>query len=334
MPRLRARLLRPEHFLLVASLDTGARLSLLAVGLHKASTLFGLLAPLTGAPLSGLAALFSVYSFASLVPLVLCLSGFLAERPLATLVVGQWYAVDSLMAALFMVAFAWYPPTIYTPHRAETATPDGPSEMPSTEPEDGPRSMLAPRSTSDLALVILAVTLFQLFRLHTLFVVLAHARQVVRRAAREAQWRRERLREDVRTSAERGGDNRQSEAAGVSLLADNGLPEEEPMTATHLMQGSSRQLDDPFASTLPPGRGWRGRLGRRLVSVQRNFWLGLEPGEPKSGTDLEGMDYPRRHRSRPWASREDAEAFVLADDDDEEEKARSREQSRRMQEFA
>ena len=38
-------------------------------------------------------------------------------------------------------------------------------------------------------------------------------------------------------------------------------------------------LEDPFATHLPEGKGWKGRVGRMLVSVGREYWLGAEDGD-------------------------------------------------------
>ena len=47
----------------------------------------------------------------------------------------------------------------------------------------------------------------------------------------------------------------------------------------HLGGRDSGVLEDPFAAHLPEGTGWRGRVGRVLVSVGRGYWLGAEEGD-------------------------------------------------------
>jgi inositol phosphorylceramide synthase regulatory subunit len=41
----------------------------------------------------------------------------------------------------------------------------------------------------------------------------------------------------------------------------------------HEEGGESRSIDDPFAAGLPEGEGWKGKLGRAMVSVGRSYWL-------------------------------------------------------------
>lgn len=43
--------------------------------------------------------------------------------------------------------------------------------------------------------------------------------------------------------------------------------------ATGHEDGGSRPIDSPFAAGLPDGEGWKGKLGRAMVSVGRGYWL-------------------------------------------------------------
>jgi len=44
-------------------------------------------------------------------------------------------------------------------------------------------------------------------------------------------------------------------------------------------RGEAQQLASPFAAGAPEGDGWRGRLGRLLVSVGRGYWLERQEDE-------------------------------------------------------
>jgi len=39
---------------------------------------------------------------------------------------------------------------------------------------------------------------------------------------------------------------------------------------------SANMAENPFAEGRPEGQGWRGRLGRAMVSVGRTYWLGSD----------------------------------------------------------
>lgn len=41
----------------------------------------------------------------------------------------------------------------------------------------------------------------------------------------------------------------------------------------------SNVIENPFAMHLPEGKGWKGRLGRAMISVGRGYWLGSEDGD-------------------------------------------------------
>lgn len=49
-------------------------------------------------------------------------------------------------------------------------------------------------------------------------------------------------------------------------------------TALYMPGKSSNLIENPFAMHLPEGKGWKGRLGRAMVSVGRSYWLGIEEG--------------------------------------------------------
>ena len=55
-----------------------------------------------------------------------------------------------------------------------------------------------------------------------------------------------------------------------------------------LKDAGAKAAGNPFATDAPAGAGWRGRLGRILVSVGREYWLGRKGGDERTqGTKSE-----------------------------------------------
>ena len=61
---------------------------------------------------------------------------------------------------------------------------------------------------------------------------------------------------------------------------------------------SSSMLEDPFARHLPEGKGWKGKLGRFMLSLGRGYWLEVEEGDEGVWEDI-GMGRLRRSNGEP-----------------------------------
>ena len=57
-------------------------------------------------------------------------------------------------------------------------------------------------------------------------------------------------------------------------------------------------MENPFASHLPAGFGWKGKLGRAMVTVGKSYWLGRDDGDEWM-TVQNGSSRGRKQESGP-----------------------------------
>lgn len=255
---------RPQKFLYIMSLQTGASLITLSLLLNKVSGLYGLLAILTGFHLSPFQLSMYIYSV-----LALGLTAFLAphirqQTPFYCLALAWFYLLDSIINAAYTAAFGvtWF---LVISQREKGLKPTGPGSSTMgdtagfTSPKynvssvnvaiqrddasasEGPASIgdgvLQPESFQSIAVVS---TLWSI-RIYFVFVMMAFARQCLREYAFNPKSR-----------------------AGSVMHSRN------PSTVSNVEfeanPFSTRSLDGQ-------GQGWKGKLGRAMVSVGRSYWL-------------------------------------------------------------
>ena len=296
------------------SLRTGTELITLSLLLNKVSGIYGLLALLTGLSLSPLQLSMYLYSV-----LALILTAFLAphirqQSPLQCLALAWFYIIDSIVNACYTAAFGltWF--LVVSKHHSESDTiVTGPGSAGETidktagftspefnvshvdivaSPAEGltagqnavaigasgsvTTSAASPSfghgvlQQESVPSIVVICALWAI-RIYFIFVVMAYARAV--------------LRQHLRTTS-----------VAASLSGPQKLDNFSPGT------------NNPFALSAPEGQGWRGRLGRAMVTVGRSYWYGKSEEEDgwaaglgvkfRSSADTSGvMERERRRRS-------------------------------------
>ena len=84
------------------------------------------------------------------------------------------------------------------------------------------------------------------------------------------------LRQHVVSRAENGAD-----AIGLPPSSQDGDQRDSKPDSDHA--GAGLYAESPFKTGTAAGAGWRGALGRAMVSYGRGFWLGVEEGELDAG---------------------------------------------------
>ena len=253
------------------SLRTGTELISLVTIFNKATGLFGLLAILTGFHLSPLQLSMYIYSILALIVLSLLMPHIRSGSPFQNLALAYFYVLDTIVNTAFTGAFAltWF--------LAVSAVHNG-EEVPKTAPGAGmiddtagftaPKynvskvDVVVDKEQETVALVgnaaqsltargpsvvhgvgveesipsLMLVGMFTMMRVYCVIIVMAYARQV--------------LRSHIYNS---------SHAAKLHL---------------HLDGASEFPAENPFKEENEDGKGWRGKLGRFMVRVGENYWLG------------------------------------------------------------
>ncbi|KAL4782096.1 Inositolphosphorylceramide synthase subunit Kei1-domain-containing protein [Aspergillus varians] len=259
------RIPRPETFLYVMSLQTGASLITLSLLLNKISGLYGLLALLTGYHLSPVQLSMYLYSLIALAITVLLFPHIRKQSPLQCLALAWLYVFDSVINAAYTAAFGvtWF--LVIAQHSdSDNGVASGPgsdtigqtagftgSEY--NTAEMAARGYRGARSADQLGDAVTQPESFQsiLFicalwsiRIYFVFVMLAFARHALRLYA--AMPRHTQLPTHSRNTS----------MASMASVAD---------------------IDrEPFSPYSPDGQGWQGKLGRLMISVGRNYWLSEE----------------------------------------------------------
>jgi len=243
---------------------------------NKVTGFYGLLAILTGLKLSPLQLSMYIYSVIALVLIAFLMPHIRKQSPLQCLALAWFYILDTIINTAFTTAFAvtWFL-AVSAKHSNSTV----PSGIPGSgtiqdtagftnpeynvsevnviaNPASGATtgqeavaygtagSLAATASSPSLGHAvgieesipsIIVVVILTLIRVYFILVVMAYARQV--------------LRHYIYTSSS---------------------------TKLHLHTDGSAEThtDNPFAAGSPQGQGWKGKLGRLMVSIGEGYWLG------------------------------------------------------------
>ncbi|PYH94922.1 UPF0596 Golgi apparatus membrane protein c [Aspergillus ellipticus CBS 707.79] len=241
------------------SLQTGASLITLSLLLNKISGLYGLLALLTGYHLSPVQLSMYLYSLLALGLATLLFPHIRKQTPLQCLALAWLYVFDSLINAAYTAAFGvtWF--LVVSQHYdnngaagpggdtiAQTAGFTSPKYDVSKgegghhvrRPEALGNAVAQPESFQSILFICSLWTI----RAYFVFVMLAFARQALR------------LYIAVPRHTQLPTHSRNTSIASVASVAD---------------------IDrEPFSPYSPDGQGWQGKLGRIMIGIGRNYWLG------------------------------------------------------------
>ena len=276
------------------SLRTGTELSTLSLLLNKVSGLYGLLALLTGLHLSPLQLSMYIYSLFALFLTVLLAPHIRTQSPFHCLALATFYIFDSIINAAYTAAFAitWFlvisqhhsdanggkPPGAGGKTIGDTAgftSPEfnvshvdvvvGPDQGVPGEKNEAITSGSLGSPTSTAASpslghgVLQPESISSIVAICALWVIRIYFVLIVMSYARLV------LRRYVASTSRTGTGGKMS-----------GL------------------IENPFAIHLPEGKGWKGRLGRAMVSVRRGYWLGSEEVDDAWMNDEVAMGAMRR----------------------------------------
>ncbi|KAL1952641.1 hypothetical protein VTO42DRAFT_4580 [Malbranchea cinnamomea] len=303
------RLPRPQTFLYVMSLQTGATVITLSLLLNKVSGLFGLLVVLTGFHLSPFQLSMYIYSV-----IALALTAFLAphirkQSPLQCLALAWFYVVDSVINAAYTAVFAvtWFMFISQHENSSPTRGPgsstmndaagftnpkynvssvqvDPVSDAASAQPADAPagtsgdsegvpslgNGVLQPESLQSIGIICTLWTI----RVYFVLVMLSFARQCLRQHA---------LSRLTSTTSRPGSIIHSRNPSAVSSLHSR---------SSSLISNIALEMD-PFATKYPEGQGWKGKLGRAMISFPRSYWLDSDNDD---GSWIIGMNRKFRRR--------------------------------------
>jgi len=235
------------------SLQTGTELISLALVFNKATGVYGILTLFTGYSLSALQVSAYLGSLFVLATLCVCIPQIRKQSPLHNLALAWVYAIDTVVSAIYTTVFAtsWYLSLIHgktggatadVANDDVTAVVDG-SVADGDPMQHGSRQAVLSKPGGDgvqeTAFSLVLVVGFTLIRVYFALVIMAYARMVLLRYVDE------RMNPDP-TDEEDAGE-------GVSV---------------------SETSPNPFALGAPLGEGWKGKLGRAMVSIGKRYWLG------------------------------------------------------------
>jgi hypothetical protein len=262
---------RPTRFLGLTSLRTGTTLILYVHLINKVTGFYGILALLTGFPISSLQLSMYIYSLAAL-GATIYLSSHVIKQQSAwhCLAFAQLYAIDTIINAAYTAFFAvaWF--MVLASHDDSTSAPGGKTisdtsgftspkhNVSKVEVVAAPKPGLKPgqdavavgigsgtagaglfnavlSSSSMMSLSIILT--FWALRIYAVFVVLAYARQT--------------LHHHIQVSS----------SHNYELYTGS---------------RSSDLAENPFEETKEDGQGWQGKVGRIMVNLGRNYWLGRD----------------------------------------------------------
>ena len=277
------------------TLRTGTELSTLSLLLNKVSGLYGLLALLTGFHLSSLQLSMYIYSVLALILVAYLAPHIRTQKPLECLALASFFVLDGVVNALWTVAFgiAWFMVLSehHTPDSGAGRTMSDAAGFTSPEhnvssvdvvvgPDQGmpgqrPQAVTAghpplqgggarPPSwghgilQSESLSSILVICALWAVRFYFILVVMSYTKLVLRRHV----------------------------AAG-------------PRTGTAIYTGgkSASRIEDPFAVHLPEGRGWKGRLGRCMIGISRQYWLGVDEEDEGWRSDEAGLKWTKKREA-------------------------------------
>lgn len=251
------------------SLETGASLITLSLLLNKISGLYGLLALLTGYHLSPVQLSMYLYSLFVLGVVAILFPHIRKQSPLQCLALAWLYTLDSLINAAYTAAFGvtWF---LVVSQHYDNGTASGPgsetieqtagftspkydasymeiknSAQADTSLEQG--TTRYQRSSDGLSSAvnqpesfqsIILVSLLWMIRVYFVCVMLAFARRTVR--------------------------------LYVAAPRHTQLPTHSRDTSVASVADIDRE---PFSPYSPEGQGWKGKLGRIMISISRNYFL-------------------------------------------------------------
>ncbi|KAB2578854.1 hypothetical protein BFW01_g9514 [Lasiodiplodia theobromae] len=268
---------RPSTFLYAMSLRTGVELVVLTILVNKITGFYGILALATGYHVSPLQLSMYIYSIIALFLTVYLARYIRKQDPLRCLALAWFYAIDTVINAAYTAAFgiAWFLVLAQHPHGSK---PDGPGgkmigdTSGFTDPKynvsqvdvvakpaggltSGQEAVAVGSGDGGFPAAGLGSAVFQsgsvmsitiisalwAVRLYFVVIMLAYARNVLRQHI-------------MATSASQ--------------------------YTLHTGNPSDELAENPFAEHREEGQGWQGKLGRAMVSVGREYWLGRdEDGE-------------------------------------------------------
>lgn len=246
---------RLKTFLGFISLQTGTELILISLLINKVTGLYGLLANLTSYSFSAIQLSMYIYSAFVLIAVALsvphiCKPTF-SSSPFHSLALAWIYLVDTAINTVYTAAFAvsWYLASFHDPKGAAGAgsttsdTTSGGRKQLDDAREVQASASVGPQETAASVVLIVALTLV---RIYFAVIVMAYAGGVLRRYVEIGAGREGLEVDEARKGAAR--------------------PE-------------AQLWDDPFAEGMPAGGGWKGWLGRRMVSIGKGYWLGDKEDE-------------------------------------------------------
>ncbi|KAL1886643.1 hypothetical protein Plec18167_000575 [Paecilomyces lecythidis] len=300
------RIPRPETFLYVMSLETGASLITLSLLLNKISGLYGLLALLTGYHLSPVQLSMYIYSLMALGVTVFLFPHIRKHSPLQCLSLAWFYLLDSLINAAYTAAFGvtWFLVVSQHYHNAPTSGPGsetmeetagftspkynvssvqmaagpdagvlspGQGAVAASKPATAPAGNLGAtaQGVPSLGNGVLQPESFQsIVFICALWGIRIYFILVMLAFARQT------LRQYVAMGSPRHHQV-PTHSRNVSVAS------------------CTAEVDrDPFSARTPDGQGLQGKLGRAMVSFPRSYWLG-EPDDA-SWVNTIGRRFRRR----------------------------------------
>ncbi|KAL9104059.1 MAG: hypothetical protein Q9163_000956 [Psora crenata] len=286
------RIPRPRSFLYLMTLRTGSELATLSLLLNKVSGFYGLLALLTGLSLSPLQLSMYIYSILALVLVTYLAPHIRTQKPLECLALATFFVVDSVANALWTVTFGvmWF--LVVSEHHTigsgagktmddkagyvkpehnvssvdvvvgpDQGIPGGKQEaVTAGNPGSQVNTVESPSLghgvlQSESVSGIVVICVLWAVRVYLVLVMMSYARLVLRRYV----------------AASRRGN-----------------------TAVFPGSKSLGQIEDPFSEHLPEGKGWKGRLGRIMVSLGKSYWLDVDEADESWMDDEFAMGRLRR----------------------------------------
>ncbi|KAF2129293.1 DUF1753-domain-containing protein [Dothidotthia symphoricarpi CBS 119687] len=267
---------RPKTFLQKMSLRTGAEIITFLQVINKVSGLYGLLALITGANIDGWQLSMYLYSTIALFATVYLYKHIRLQSPFECVLLAHLYALDSVINALYTAFFgiAWF--YVLAAHPEDSTVPGGKGisdnagftspqynvsqvdilAAPSEGMPSGQNAVAvghnARRGAAGLGNVvfqsgsIMSISLISAFwalRVYFVFIMLAFARQCLR----------------------------QHIAANASSAAW--------YTSNNMQTSAADLAENPFAESKEEGHGWKGKVGRVMLSGAPKYWLGADEGE-------------------------------------------------------
>lgn len=263
------RMPRQKTFLHFMSLRTGTEMITLTVLFNKVTGFYGLLSILTGVNLSPSQLSMYLYSAFALVLSCYLYPHIRKTSPLQCLTLAWFFIFDTLINTAYTATFAltWF--LIVSAKHTGKEMPQSPGQgmiddtAGFTAPQynlsavgvaagTGASLMNTAAGSSSLAhgislpeslpslMIIIALTII---RFYCIFIICAYARQVLRQYMSQ---------------------NGPSTATNPLYVQIDGASDERP----------ELRLEQVFSADTPEGQGWKGKLGRAMVSVGESYWLG------------------------------------------------------------